>query len=54
MTLTDTDIIGCVQTSNDTVAEILRKKKVKIEEDFSVPSQLTLLNNADFIYDDEH
>lgn len=54
MTLTDTDIIGCVQTSNDTVAEILRKKKVKIEEDFSVPSQLTLLNNADFIYDDEY
>ena len=49
MTLTDSDILGCIDTPNETVAKILGRRNVSPEEENSVPTQLTLFDNNDFI-----
>ena len=49
MTLTDSDILGCIDTPNETVAKILGRRNISPEEDNSVPTQLTLFDNNDFI-----
>lgn len=49
MTLTDSDILGCIDTPNETVAKILGRRNISLEEDNSVPTQLTLFDNNDFI-----
>lgn len=48
MTLTDSDILGCIDTPNETVAKILGRRNVSPEEENSVPTQLTLFDNNDF------
>lgn len=50
MTLTDPDILGCIDIPNETVAKILSRRNVFTEEDDnSVPTQLTLFDFNDFI-----
>lgn len=49
MTLTNSDIIGCIETPNNTVAAILSRRNVSMEEDKPVPTQLSLFDLNDFI-----
>lgn len=49
MTLTNSDIIGCIETPNDTVAAILGRRNVSTKEDKTVPTQLSLFDFNDFI-----
>lgn len=49
MTLTDSDILGCIDSPNETVAKILCRRNVTLEEDNTVPTQLTLFDINDFI-----
>ena len=53
MTLKESDILGCIQTPNDTVAEILKRRKVNVEE-IRGAGQLTLFDNENFIIEDEN
>lgn len=54
MTLKESDILGCIQTPNDTVAEILKRRKVNVEEEIRGAGQLTLFDNENFIIEDEN
>lgn len=53
LTLSDSDIIGCVDTPNKTVAKILSRRNLLNEEDNSVPTQLTLFDFNNFINDND-
>ncbi len=44
MSLKDNDFIGLVDTPEETVTKILRRRSVKIEDDGQVPTQLTLFD----------
>jgi len=44
MTLTGNDIIGCIDVPNETVAKILNRRNVSIQDDVAVPTQLTLFD----------
>lgn len=53
MTLTETDIIGCIDAPNDTVAKILNKRNVSIQDDDAVPTQLMLFDFNDYSNENE-
>lgn len=48
MTLSGEDIIGCIDAPNETVAKILNRRNISIQDDVDVPTQLTLFDFNDY------
>lgn len=44
MTLTEADIIGCIDAPNETVAKILNRRNLSVQDDDAVPTQLLLFD----------
>ena len=48
MTLSGEDLIGCIDAPNETVAKILNRRNISIQDDVDVPTQLTLFDFNDY------